>query len=46
MLEKLNNWMENKHYKTIDEFKGVLAQEKMSDPTLWERTQYIKSLHI
>jgi len=46
MLEKLNNWMENKHFKTIDEFKGILAQEKMSDPTLWERTQYIKSLHI
>ncbi|MBN2756469.1 MAG: diguanylate cyclase, partial [Bacteroidales bacterium] len=46
MLEKLNNWMENKHYNAIEEFKGILAQEKMSDPTIWERTQYIKSLHI
>ncbi len=45
MLEILNNWMETKNYSTISEFKGKLAQEKMSDPTLWERTQYIKSLH-
>lgn len=45
MLETLNNWMENKDYTSIDQFKGILAQEKMSDPTQWERTQYIRSLH-
>ncbi|MGD1822307.1 MAG: dihydroorotate dehydrogenase-like protein [Pleomorphochaeta sp.] len=45
MLEQLNNWMEMKKYSSINDFKGILAQERMSDPTLWERTQYIKSLH-
>lgn len=45
MLEKLNNWMEIKGYSSIKDFKGILAQEKMSDPSLWERTQYIVSLH-
>ncbi|MGD1819516.1 MAG: dihydroorotate dehydrogenase-like protein [Pleomorphochaeta sp.] len=45
MLDSLNSWMEKKGYDSIDKFKGILAQEKMSDPTLWERTQYIKSLH-
>ncbi|MCY1152397.1 MAG: dihydroorotate dehydrogenase-like protein [Sphaerochaetaceae bacterium] len=45
MLETLNNWMENNNYNSIDSFKGILAQEKMDDPTLWERTQYIRSLH-
>ncbi len=46
MLEILNNWMEIHNFSDISQFKGKLAQEKMIDPTLWERTQYIKSLHI
>lgn len=45
MLESLNNWMEINNYSSIADFKGKLAQEKMSDTTLWERTQYIVSLH-
>ncbi len=45
MLEQVNNWMELKGFSSIDQFKGKLAQERMEDPTLWERTQYIISLH-
>jgi dihydroorotate dehydrogenase (fumarate) len=42
---EITEWMDKNNFKTIDDFKGKLAQERMADPTLWERTQYIKSLH-
>ena len=43
---EISEWMDKKGFNTIADFKGKLAQEKMSDPTKWERTQYVKSLHI
>lgn len=43
---EISEWMDKKGFNTIADFKGQLAQERMSDPTKWERTQYVKSLHI
>lgn len=42
---EISDWMDSKGFNNIADFKGQLAQERMADPTLWERTQYIKSLH-
>ena len=45
MLCKLENWMDEKGYKTLDEFRGKLAQENMENGAYWERTQYMRNLH-
>lgn len=42
---EISDWMDSKGFNNIDDFRGKLAQERVADPTLWERTQYIKSLH-
>jgi dihydroorotate dehydrogenase (fumarate) len=44
-LTEINEWMDKKGFNEIADFKGKLAQEAMFDPTVWERTQYVKSLH-
>lgn len=44
-VSEISEWMDRKGFNSIEDFKGKLAQERMDDPTLWERTQYIKSLH-
>lgn len=44
MNEELSLWMDKKGYNTLDDFIGKLAQENIPDPSLWERTQFMKSL--
>ncbi len=44
MLDVVGAWMDRHGYGTIEEFEGKLAQEHMSDPSLWERSQYMKAL--
>ncbi|MBK5201431.1 MAG: dihydroorotate dehydrogenase-like protein [Spirochaetaceae bacterium] len=44
-LKEINEWMDRKGFNEISDFKGKLAQEAMVDPTVWERTQYVKSIH-
>lgn len=44
-LKEISEWMDKKGFNTIEEFKGKLAQEAIVDPTVWERTQYVKSIH-
>ncbi|MCR5731881.1 MAG: dihydroorotate dehydrogenase-like protein, partial [Sphaerochaetaceae bacterium] len=44
MLKDVETWMDEKGYKSIADFQGKLAQEKMDDGAHWERTQYMKSL--
>lgn len=42
ILDKLESWMKTRGYKSIDDFKGKMAQEKSGDPKLYERTQFMK----
>ncbi len=44
MLEELSAWMDQKGYKTIDEFKGKLARKNMKDPYSYQRAQYVEIL--
>ena len=44
MRDVVGAWMDSHGYGTIGEFQGKLAQEHMSDPSLWERSQYMKAL--
>ncbi len=42
MLKRLEFWMETNKYKTINDFRGKLTQEKIGDPTIFERFQFMK----
>ena len=44
MNEDLANWMDMMEFKSINDFKGVLSQQHVSDPTAFERANYIKIL--
>jgi len=41
-LTELNDWMDKKGYKTIEEFRGKLSQQEASNPQLLERVQFMK----
>ncbi|MDZ7739406.1 MAG: dihydroorotate dehydrogenase-like protein [Bacteroidales bacterium] len=42
MLGGLNDWMEDKGYNSIDQFRGRMSQEESSDPSSYERIQFMK----
>lgn len=42
VLEEIEDWMKDKGYESIDEFKGKLSQEQYVEPTLYERVQFMK----
>lgn len=44
MVHGLSEWMEKKGYTGIDDFRGILSQEKSTDPVEYERSQYVKAL--
>ena len=35
MCDELSAWMDKKNYKTIDEFKGKMAQENLANGSAW-----------
>ena len=41
MLSELEEWMDRKGYKTIDDFKGNLSSKAINDPFVYKRAQYI-----
>lgn len=41
MLKELEEWMDRKGYKTIDDFKGKLSSKAINDPFVYKRAQYI-----
>ncbi len=43
-IEELKAWMLKNSFKSISDFKGKLAQESISNPKIYERVQYIKSI--
>jgi dihydroorotate dehydrogenase (fumarate) len=44
MLKDLQTWMESKHYKKIDDFRGKLSNKNLNDPFVYKRAQYIDLL--
>lgn len=44
ILSELNAWMDNKEYKTLNDFRGKLSRKKMKDPFTYQRAQYIDIL--
>jgi len=42
MITGLKNWMDEKGYDKIDDFRGMLSQERAADPSLYERVQFMK----
>ncbi|MGM0619560.1 MAG: dihydroorotate dehydrogenase-like protein [Bacteroidota bacterium] len=44
ILDELNKWMDEKEYKSIDDFRGKLSRKNMKDPFTYQRAQYIDIL--
>lgn len=44
MHEMLEDWMDMMGFASIDAFKGAMSQQHISDPTAYERANYIKIL--
>jgi dihydroorotate dehydrogenase (fumarate) len=44
MNNDLQNWMNKMGFESIDSFKGSMSQQHISDPTAYERANYIKIL--
>jgi dihydroorotate dehydrogenase (fumarate) len=42
MLARLESWMRSKGCRGLADFKGKLSQEKSSDPSIYERTQFMR----
>lgn len=42
ILNDLEKWMQEKDFKSIDEFRGKLSQEKTKNPAAYERMQFMK----
>ena len=44
ILIEMNRWMDNKGYKTLDDFRGKLSRKNMKDPFTYQRAQYVDIL--
>lgn len=44
MLKELNEWMDKKGYKTLDDFRGKLSRKNLKDPFMYQRAQYVDIL--
>ncbi len=44
MNKELEAWMHSQGFESIQSFKGVMSQQNISDPTSYERANYIKIL--
>ncbi len=44
MLRQLEEWMEEKGYSDLAEFRGKLSQKQAPDPFAFERAQYVRLL--
>ena len=38
----IENWMDKHHFKTVEEFRGKLNYRNIPDPTVYERSQFMK----
>jgi dihydroorotate dehydrogenase (fumarate) len=44
MRRSLEQWMDERSFSTIDQFRGKLSQKRSDRPETFERLQYIKAL--
>ena len=44
ILMDMNKWMDDKGYKTLDDFRGKLSRKNMKDPFAYQRAQYVDIL--
>jgi dihydroorotate dehydrogenase (fumarate) len=44
MLSEINNWMDEKEYKTLNDFRGKLSRKNLKDPFAYQRAQYVDIL--
>jgi len=44
MLTGLNDWMDKKGYKTLNDFRGKLSRKNLKDPFVYQRAQYVDIL--
>lgn len=44
MLMHMQNWMQERGYNSVNEFRGKLSQKNCDDPFTFERAQYVKLL--
>lgn len=44
MTRELENWMAARDYDKINDFRGLMSQKHISDPSAYERANYIKIL--
>ncbi|MFT5697903.1 MAG: dihydroorotate dehydrogenase (fumarate) [Desulforhopalus sp.] len=42
ILEGLESWMDQKSYEKLSDFRGKLSYDNVSDPAVFERTQFMK----
>lgn len=42
MLDEMAQWMNEKGFATVEEFRGVLAQSQVTNPAGYERLQFMK----
>ncbi len=40
MLKEIEDWMDKRGYRTIEEFKGELAMKNLKNPTIYKKVQY------
>jgi dihydroorotate dehydrogenase (fumarate) len=44
MLDELGDWMKEKGYQTIDDFKGKMSHSRINEPFAYKRGQYVDFL--
>ncbi|MDZ7838909.1 MAG: dihydroorotate dehydrogenase [Actinomycetota bacterium] len=44
MKKQLSDWMDSKNYGTLEEFRGKLSKDKVADPFVYQRAQYVDIL--
>jgi len=42
MVQKLESWMDDKGFKSVEEFRGSMNYGKIGDPHLYERAQFMR----
>ncbi len=42
MLDELGSWMEEKNYKGLEAFRGIMNYSNIPDPMVYERSQFMK----
>lgn len=44
MIKEIEDWMDSKNYKVIDDFRGKLSRKQLKDPFVYMRAQYVDIL--